>query len=432
MKRTRGAVALFVAALAALVMLPGASGRTAAGGLAPSTQFYAPGFEQGAKQQWAKLVSAGDSTDAALLAAMENTPRAVWLTGGSPNDARVDAVTTVLKAEAKRQVPVLVLYNVPFRDCGQYSAGGALDTAAYEAWIDGVARGIGDHQVVIVLEPDGLGIIPYNTDINGNAEWCRPDLTGTGLTPATANAARYAQLRYAVTTLGADPNAGVYLDATHPAWLGVGDIADRLVNADVADAAGFFLNASNHQFTTNAVKYGTWISQCIAQGSFGGCANQYWNGGPDGTMIASLLGPWTGVALSPYGEWSDTSTDPSLNTSGYAARFWGTPATHFLVDTSRNGLGPWKPTAPYPDAQDWCNPPGRGLGLRPTADTGVPLVDAYLWIKTPGESDGQCNRGISGSTTDPEWGGIVDPAAGDWFPQQALQLAQLANPPLLP
>ena len=61
---------------------------------------------------------------------------------------------------------------------------------------------------------------------------------------------------------------------------------------------------------------------------------------------------------------------------------------------------------------------------------GQQLVDAYLWIKVPGESDGSCNRGIAGSTMDPEWG-IVDPPAGAWFPQQALQLAQLANPPLL-
>jgi endoglucanase len=84
----------------------------------------------------------------------------------------------------------------------------------------------------------------------------------------------------------------------------------------------------------------------------------------------------------------------------------------------------------YPDPQDWCNPPGRGLGLRPTTDTGNPLADAFLWIKTPGESDGQCSRGRTDTGgVDPEWG-IVDPAAGAWFPQQALQLAQLANPPL--
>ena len=65
---------------------------------------------------------------------------------------------------------MLVAYDVPFRDCGQYSAGGTLNTADYLAWIDGFARGIGSSRAVVLLEPDGLGIIPYNTDINGNAD----------------------------------------------------------------------------------------------------------------------------------------------------------------------------------------------------------------------------------------------------------------------
>jgi len=68
----------------------------------------------------------------------------------------------------------------------------------------------------------------------------------------------------------------------------------------------------------------------------------------------------------------------------------------------------------------------RSVTVFLATDTG--LVDAYLWVKVPGESDGSCTRG-TGGTIDPEWG-IVDPAAGAWFPQQALQLAQLANPPL--
>ncbi|HEY0603931.1 MAG TPA: glycoside hydrolase family 6 protein, partial [Herpetosiphonaceae bacterium] len=64
-------------------------------------------------------------------------------------------------------------------------------------------------------------------------------------------------------------------------------------------------------------------------------------------------------------------------------------------------------------------------------DTGNALVDAFLWIKLPGESDGQCSRGLGSgnNVVDPIWG-RVDPAAGSWFPEQALELAKLANPPL--
>jgi endoglucanase len=97
---------------------------------------------------------------------------------------------------------------------------------------------------------------------------------------------------------------------------------------------------------------------------------------------------------------------------------------------------------------NWCNPPGAGLGLRPKAnpDANVPNLDAYLWVKLPGQSDGSCDIAglarawdysaynpwpstIDQNHFDPLWG-MTDPAAGAWFPQQALELAQKANPAL--
>jgi len=105
---------------------------------------------------------------------------------------------------------------------------------------------------------------------------------------------------------------------------------------------------------------------------------------------------------------------------------------HFAIDTSRNGVGPWQATPEQialGDVQDWCNPPARGLGKRPTLDTGNALVDAYLWIKIPGESDGQCNRWAPAGSPDPVRG-MMDPAAGLWFPEMALELAKNANPAL--
>ncbi|MFF7794953.1 glycoside hydrolase family 6 protein [Streptomyces sp. NPDC007991] len=52
-----------------------------------------------------------------------------------------------------------------------------------------------------------------------------------------------------------------------------------------------------------------------------------------------------------------------------------------VIDTSRNGNG-----AP-PDGM-WCDPAGRKLGRTPTLSTGEERIDAYLWVKLPGESDG--------------------------------------------
>ena len=397
--------------------------------LDPETEFYLAKPNHGANEQIAGLISSGDKDSAELIREMIDTPQAVWVESGTPFKVQQAVKNTVQRAAGKKTVPVLVAYNLPFRDCAQFSAGGATTVEEYTAWIDGFAAGIGDSQAIVILEPDGLGIIPWYTNIDGVLEWCQPGESD----PVTAAAERFFMLNYAVDALKAHQNVKVYLDGTHSAWLNVGDNSDRLNKAGVERADGFYLNVSNYQYTANLVQYGTWISKCLESGDFSGCANQYWNGGPEGTKIADLLGPWTGVALSNYGEWSDDSDDPVLNTSGINARYGDIePTTHFVIDTSRNGQGPWAPPA-YPDQQDWCNPPGRGLGLRPTADSGNPLIDATLWVKIPGESDGECTRGLgpAGETIDPEWGHI-DPPAGEWFPEMALDLVENANPPLEP
>ncbi|HET9608377.1 MAG TPA: glycoside hydrolase family 6 protein [Acidimicrobiales bacterium] len=430
----------------AVIVLMGALMAAPASAAPPATgdDLYVPPPDHGAKRQIADLTAQGDKEAADLIRAMIDTPQAVWFTAGTPASVKREVRSTVTRAVAKRTIPVLVAYNIPFRDCAQFSAGGATTQAEYEAWIDGFAAGIGDREAIVILEPDGLGIIPWydpygSADGSDALEWCQP----AEADPATAAAERFAMLGYAVDALADLPHVTTYLDGTHSAWLGVGDIAHRLVQAGVADADGFFLNASNYQFTVNNEHYGGWISACIAYatevaaGDFFGCPNQYWNGGPLPAKIAELLGEWTGVALSSFGEWSADADDPTLNTSGidlrYSTMLGGVEPTYgYVIDTSRNGQGPWQPPA-YPDPQDWCNPPDRGLGLPPTLDTGEPLVDAYLWIKIPGESDGECTRGLgpAGETIDPEWGRI-DPAAGDWFPEMALELASNADPVLRP
>jgi len=399
-------------------------------------RLYVPKPNHDAIKQIVALIRDHNRADAILIGEMISTPQAVWFTKGTPKSVKQDVRNTVKRAAAKKSVPVLVAYNLPFRDCSQYSAGGATTVQEYQDWIDGFAAGIGDEAAVVILEPDGLGIIPWydpyaDADGSNSLEWCQP----AEADPETAAADRFAMLNYAVDALKAKPNVYVFLDGTHSGWLGVGDAAHRLYQAGVGRADGFYLNVSNYQYTANLTQYGTWVSSCLSiattPADFNGCANQYWNGGPDGTKIADLLGAWTGVGLNSYGEWSDDSDDPELNTSGINARYAGTePTTQFVIDTSRNGQGPWEP-GDYPDPQDWCNPPERGLGILPTVDTGNPLLAAYLWVKIPGESDGECARGLgpAGETVDPEWG-VIDPAAGDWFPEMALDLVHNANPPL--
>ncbi|MGW5973201.1 glycoside hydrolase family 6 protein [Streptomyces sp. NPDC055186] len=68
----------------------------------------------------------------------------------------------------------------------------------------------------------------------------------------------------------------------------------------------------------------------------------------------------------------------------------GPPGLGAVIDTSRNGNG-------APADGEWCDPAGRRLGRAPTLSTGEAGIDAYLWVKLPGESDG-C-RGAPGTFT---------------------------------
>ncbi|MFN8124239.1 MAG: glycoside hydrolase family 6 protein [Thermoleophilia bacterium] len=169
----------------------------------------------------------------------------------------------------------------------------------------------------------------------------------SGTCAGQAPAERLALLRDAVTILGRGARTRVYLDAGHANWVSPARLAPALRRAGIAGADGFAVNVSNFQTTARSIAYGERLSR--------------------------LLG-----------------------------------GAHFVIDTSRNGNGPYESG----DAEDWCNPPGRALGRTPTTRTGRARVDAYLWVKVPGESDGTCKGG---------------PAAGTWWPDYALGLARNAG-----
>lgn len=164
---------------------------------------------------------------------------------------------------------MLVAYNLPYRDCSQYSGGGAIDTAAYKAWIEGFATGIGKSKAMVILEPDGLGLSPYNTTIYGQEEWCKPTVTDAAgqivRAPGANPADRYAQLNYAVDSLARHtPNAAVYLDSGNSGWMSPGEAAYRLTKAGALRAKGFVLNVSNYQRSKECAQFGAWVSAALA------------------------------------------------------------------------------------------------------------------------------------------------------------------------
>lgn len=174
-----------------------------------------------------------------------------------------------------------------------------------------------------------------------------PDaLPGLDALPAELQEERLFLLRDAVKVLRQNRRTAVYIDAGNPAWVPAEKIADMLKRAGVEYAHGFAVNSSNYRTTEECLAYGHEVSRLIG-------------------------------------------------------------GKHFVIDTSRNGAGPYLEAKN--DLESWCNPPGRKIGKAPSVETRDPVVDAFLWLKRPGESDGECGGG---------------PRAGVWWPEMAVQMAR--------
>jgi endoglucanase len=94
---------------------------------------------------------------------------------------------------------------------------------------------------------------------------------------------------------------------------------------------------------------------------------------------------------------NDTHNEWTGSTVSWAAKIAKKTGAHFIVNTSDNGRGP--KLNPHPKTQgveDLCNPPGRGIGIEDTTDTGSTTADGFLWTHSPGMSAGTCNGGPSG------------------------------------
>jgi endoglucanase len=193
--------------------------------------------------EWA-AAHPGDPRAARISSAIGAKPIARWF-GGWNTDVRADTAAYVGRAAQAGKMPVLVAYNIPGRDCGGYSGGGAANDTAYLAWIDGFAKGIGTRPALVVVEPDAVAQV--------------------GCLPAgKAQDDRLALIRTAVQRIkAAAPNAQIYLDAGNANWIDAAAMADRLIKAGLGDARGFALNVSNDDTTAASSAYGGKINQAL-------------------------------------------------------------------------------------------------------------------------------------------------------------------------
>lgn len=150
-----------------------------------------------AARQVATYEKDGDQEKADLIRKIAEQPVGEWI---GPEDPEGEARRVTEAAAKADRHALLVLYNIPYRDCGQFSKGGAADGNAYRAWVDGVAQGIGDRRATVILEPDAL---LHLVD---------------GCTPQEHHDERYALIESAVERLKQQPATQVYLDAGNAGW----------------------------------------------------------------------------------------------------------------------------------------------------------------------------------------------------------------------
>ncbi|WP_433469273.1 glycoside hydrolase family 6 protein [Spirillospora sp. CA-128828] len=341
----------------------------------------------------------------------------------------------------------LVVYDLPGRDCAALASNGELGATELDKYktqfIDPIAQILGDAKyaglrIVTVVEIDSLPNLITNTG-------SRPTATPNCDT-MKANGNYEKGIAYALQKLGALSNVYNYLDIGHHGWLGWDDnfAPSAQLLADVAQASGSKGNVAG--FITNTANYG---------------ATQE----PYFTINDSVNG--TSVRQSKWVDWNRYVDELS-----YAQAFRQQlvsdgfdPGIGMLVDTSRNGWGGAnRPTGPGPKTSvdayvdgsrtdrrihlgNWCNQSGAGLGERPKAAP-ASGVDAYVWMKPPGESDGASKeipndegKGFD-RMCDPTYGGnprnnnnmsgaLPDaPLSGHWFSAQFQELLKNANPPV--
>ncbi|WP_170323937.1 glycoside hydrolase family 6 protein [Cryptosporangium phraense] len=222
-----------------------------------------------------------------LLTKIANQPQAVWFGDWlTPAKARTQATSLVAAARKKNALLPVVLYNIPFRDCHGYSAGGAKSDTAYRTWIDQVSAGLAGGRVAVVLEPDALPHLDCLT--------------------SARQAARLALMRYAVSRLTTKAGIAVYLDAGHSAFKPAATMATRLQQAGVDQAAGFALNVANFQNTDGEVAYGRQISAATDDAHFVVDVSRNGNGPWTGTQA------WCNPPGRALGPRPTTSTDDPL------------------------------------------------------------------------------------------------------------------------
>lgn len=394
------------------------------------------------------IASATDPDIRSNLERMRGIASAYWIDKkekirGKNTTRTVEGILADAASKPQSELVVLIWYDFPNRDCAAAASAGEIccaynddgtcdwgnggdcatgieeyKTGYVDPFIEVLAEYKGKVRVAIIFEPDSLPNFATNMD----KPHCGSEETRNAYTKGA---------KYALNELVSKTDAAVYIDAAHGGWLGwhknIMSFMGTLKELDVPFG-------KIRGFSTNVAGYEGLGEMCPWEpddpvGSphrNGFCLNGKNANHPCCEDPCGLLGDW----------------DPAQNEMNYAQMLHHAAKkelgieAHIVIDTGRNGV----PDA-RSDCANWCNIRNAGAGHASTSQTDAPgMVDAYFYLKTPGESDG-CTQTLPDGSACPRFDtgcGKVDaigsresepraPEAGGWFDYQVKQLAEFAN-----
>jgi len=346
-----------------------------------------------------------------------------------------------------------VIYDLPGRDCAALASNGELgptEISKYEtSYIDPITAiesnsKYASIRIVNIIEIDSLPNLVTNAGSQAGAT--------AACATMLANGNYVTGIQYALSKLhAAGSNNYEYIDAGHHAWLGWDSnfVPSATLFASTAKGAVGGVNTVDG-FITDTANYSALTEPYV-------------------TIGATVNG--TSVRQSKWVDWNmytdELTFAQAFRTELVSLGFNSTIG--MLIDTSRNGWGgsarPTKASTSTdlntwvdasridrrPHAGDWCNQSGAGLGERPKASP-ASGIDAYVWMKPPGESDGSSSLIPTGPSNptgkgfdqmcDPTYTGNArngnsmsgalanSPVSGAWFSAQFKQLMANAYPAL--
>jgi cellulose 1,4-beta-cellobiosidase len=402
---------------------------------------------------WANKVIDAAGSLGSRASSVANYPTAVWLDRIAAIEG-TDEVTGLEEhldnalADGSDYI-MIVVYDLPNRDCAAYASNGELLVAEdgmnryKNEYIDPIADIVSDSKyaglrIIAIVEPDSLPNLV--TNVSG-------DLASESCKEADQSGAYVEGIQYAVDSLSTNSNVYLYVDIAHSGWLGWDDNFDDAVQLYASTFRGRMDSIDG--FVTNTANYTPTEEPFLTNPAMD------FNGMP---MRSADFYEW-----NPYFDELNYATDMrrAMVNAGFPS------GIGMLIDTSRNGWGgPDRPirvssssdletyvndsridTRPHRGC--WCNQDGAGIGERPTARPSSG-IDAYVWVKPPGESDGVASAGVidpddpnktfdtmcdpnAQSRYNEDYGTNALPGAphaGRWFQEQFEMLVENAEPSL--